>query len=278
MRKIILFMALLAASFAASAQCYIYEVTGSASVFRNGEWATAHKTMALSARDSVRTGEMSSVVVLDRKNGRLYAFQSREAETLEKLISTQKPKSRKLLGETVQSLFNILFTRNEKSMAAYHTVSGVTYRGEEEDMLIAAAIAADQPSSEDLTFRMLDFHSAKPLTEVRSGSLAVLEVTNRTDSPLYFNLIDIDPSGQMAPVLPFDEAHTMLHLFIPPHSVVRLKEYPVEFYGSGVDRLILVASEYVFNLQNVIRMIPSARASRSTKVHIQRSSIHIRPQ
>jgi hypothetical protein len=234
--------------------------------------------MALSARDSVRTGEYSSIAVLDRQNGRLYAFQSQEAETLEKLIVAQKPKSRKLLADTVQSLFNILFSRNEKSMTAYHTVSGVTYRGEEEELMIAAAIAADQPSSDRLTFRMLDFHSAKPLTEVRSGSLAVLEVTNRTDNPLYFNLIDIDPSGQMAPVLPFDEAQTMLHLFIPPHSVVRLKEYPVEFYGSGVDRLLLVASESAFNLQNVIQKIPSVQASRSAKVYIQRSSIHIRPQ
>ena len=276
MRKFILTAVFILTSIMAYAQCYVYEVTGEVFICHDGQWRNACRTMQVSADDHIRTGQFSSVVILDRGNGRLYAFQCVEATPLSDLISRNRPKTKRLLPEILQGLFNALFSSNDKSMSAYETVSGVVYRGEEEDRIIASAIAAGQPSSPLLSFRMLDRKSMQPLTEVHVGDEAVVEVTNHADFSVYFNIIDTDAAGNSAPVLPFDEHQTMLHLYAPPHSTVRLTAYPVGFYEPcGGDTLTLVASVHPFNLKNVINLLSSAEPSPSRDVFIQRSSINI---
>ncbi len=276
MRQFILTAVFILTSIMAYAQCYVYEVTGEAYVSHDGQWRNARRTMKVSPDDYLRTGQFSSVVILDRGNGRLYAFQCVEPTLLSDLMSQNRPKTKRLLPEILQGLFNALFSSNYKSMSAYETVSGVVYRGEEEDRLIASAIATGQPSSPLLSFRMLDRKSMQPLTEVHVGEEAVVEVTNHADFSVYFNIIDTDTDGKAAPVLPFDEHQTMLHLYAPPHSTVRLTGYPVGFYEPcGVDSLTLVASVHPFNLKNVIDLLHSADPSPSRDVFVQRNSINI---
>lgn len=276
MRKYILTALFILTSIMAYAQCYVYEVTGEAFISHDGKWRNASRTMQVSADDYLRTGQYSSIVILDRENGRLYAFQCVEPTSLSDLMSRHRPRTKRLLPEILQGLFNALFSNNDKSMSAYETVSGVVYRGEEEDRLVASAIAAAQPSSPLMSFRMLDRKSMRPLTEVHVGDEAVVEVTNHADFPVYFNIIDTDPAGNSAPVLPFDEHQTMLHLYVPPHSTVRLTGYPVGFYEPcGVDTLTLVACVHPFNLKNVINLLHSAEPSPSRDVLVQRNSINI---
>ena len=278
MKKLILFLAVALSAISAGAQNFIYEMTGEVTVWHDGKWMNAYKTMQLSPEDSIRTAEFSSVVVLDRTSDRIYSFQSVCPAALADLAASQKPKTRRLLAEVAQGLLNALFTRNDRSMSAYDGVSGVSYRGEDEDRMVAAALAAGQKSSASVSFRILDCRTMKPTDVVQVGEEAVVEVINHADTPLYFNIIDTDSSGNSAPVLPFDELQTMLHLYIPPMSVVGLEEYPIGFYEPcGVDRLTLVASVFPFDLQNVIDMIPSVRPSASPDVHLFRSSLRIVP-
>ena len=73
-----------------------------------------------------------------------------------------------------------------------------------------------------------------------------------------------------------DEHHTMTHLYIPANSVIRLKDYPVEFYEPlGVDTLVLVAYHKPFDIANVVRMLQSATPQNALDVYINSSTITI---
>ena len=276
MKRLVLYLVCLFLACSANAQYYVYQTTGEVSVQHEGIWRDAYVTQKLDPSDLVRTGDRSCLVVLDRKAEKVYSFQVVSPRSVDELVRAQSSKAKSLGSEVCQGIFDSMFGRNEKSMAAYKTVSGVTYRGEEAERAIAAALAAGQQSSKMVSFRLVDMDSDATLTKVKSGEMAVVEVTNHTDKPLYFNIIDIDSNGAMSPVMPFDEYQTMLHLFVPPHSVVRFSAYPVEFYEPlGRDQLILVAHSEPFNLANVLDLWPQMSPAKSDDVILHRSEVRV---
>ena len=277
MRRLTMILAALLMSLAAEAQYYVYESNGEALVRKNTGWTDAYKTMSVELSDSIRTAEYSSVVILDRTDSELYSFQSRQASTLENLIAGYKKSSKGLFREAIQGIYAAMFGKNEKSMDAYSKTSGVSYRDKDNDMIVAKALRAATSGTGDIYFRLLDRYTGEQLVEARVGQLAVVEITNNTGQELFFNIADFDSEGNVAPILPCDDQQNMLHLFLPPHSVVRLNEYPVEFYEPrGTDRLVLVAYPKPFNLMNVLQMLQLVKPAASKDVHLQFSSIKIK--
>ena len=168
-----------------------------------------------------------------------------------------------------------MFGKNEKSMEAYERSSGVTYRDEDDEKTIAQALVGTQRKDANISLRMLDLITGEPVEEAMMGQTAVAEVTNNTGKPLYFNIADFDSEGNVAPILPFDECQNMLHLYLPPYSVVRLYQFPIEFCEPrGVDRLVLVAYPKPFNLANVLNLMKTAAPSYSPDVYSK--TIHMR--
>lgn len=276
MKRFILILVCLICACSAQAQYYVYQVTGDVSICRDGVWEDAYVTRKLSGKDLVRTGDRSCVVILDRKNEKVYSFQSITPAPLEKLVNAQSPKSRKLTSEVCQGIYDVMFRQGQRSRSAYEMVSGATYRGEDADRVIASALAADQGSSEQVSFRLVAVDSDDTVYEAKAGQLAVVEVTNHADIPLYFNLIDIDSEGSVSVVMPFDEYQTMLHLYIPPRSVIRYAAYPIEFYEpAGVDNLVLAAYHEPFNLNNVLKLLPQSVPATSEEVFLSRAKVRI---
>lgn len=276
MKRLIVIIVGLILCVSIKAQYYVYEINGE--VFIKGtEWKSAYKTMQVQPSDLVRTNDYSSVVILDRNQNKLYSLQSSSPKSLKTLIQGQRSGGHSLLGEVAQALYNVLFKSNDKSMDAYQRTIGVTYRDEDDDMLIAQALKSSQSSHGNVSFRLINEYTGTAITSAKIGEIAVVEVTNNTSKGLYINIADSDSAGNIAPILPADENNTMTHLYMPAYSVVRLKNYPVEFYEPcGTDKLVLVAYHKPFNMMNVLQLMQTVPAIQSNDVYIYSSYITIR--
>ena len=275
MRKILIILTAIILCSNAKAQYYVYEINGQAFV-KGTNWNPAYKTMSVQLSDYIRTDKYSSIVILDRNSDRLYTFQSTTPETLNTLIHEQKSSSHSLLKEVSQALFSALFKTNNKSMEAYNNTSGVTYRNEDDDLHIAQALNASCSNSNKVTFRFIDPVTGQAVTQGKVGGLTIVEITNNTPSGLYINIADFDSEGNVAPIFPTDENNTMTHLYMPAYSVVRLENYPIEFYyPCGTDKMVLVGYEKPFNMMNVLQLMETAKPSTSSKVYTYSSSITI---
>lgn len=281
MRRLVTCLAAMLVCLAANAQYYVSAINGEAFVRKGSGWEPAVRTMSVAVSDSLRTSDYSCLVILDRGAGRLYSLQTSQATTLGELIEGQKKQSPSLVKEVVAGIWNAMFGKNEKSMEAYKRGSGVTYKNvvyrEDDEKTIAQALVGTQRKDDNISLRMLDFTTGEPVEETMVGQTAVAEVTNNTGRPLYFNIADFDSEGNVAPILPLDERQTMLHLFLPPYSVVRLYQFPIEFCEPrGVDRLVLVAYPKPFNLANVLRLMKTAAPSYSPDVYSKTIYMRIR--
>lgn len=275
MRKILIILTAIILCSNAKAQYYCYEINGEAFV-KGTSWNPAYKTMSVQLSDYIRTDKYSSIVILDRNSDRLYTFQSTTPETLNTLIHEQKSSSHSLLKEVSQALFSALFKTNNKSMEAYNNTSGVTYRNEDDDLHIAQALNASCSNSNKVTFRFIDPVTGQAVIQGKVGGLTIVEITNNTPSGLYINIADFDSEGNVAPIFPTDENNTMTHLYMPAYSVVRLENYPIEFYyPCGTDKMVLVGYEKPFNMMNVLQLMETAKPSTSSKVYTYSSSIII---
>lgn len=276
MRKLIFIIVATLLCANLSAQYYVYETTGDVFIKVDDAWKQAYKTMMVQPSNLIRTERYASVVILDRGNDKLYTFQSTTPETLESLIKGQKQSSNTLLKEVSQELYVAMFKGNDKSKDVSNYTSGVSYRDENIDSYIAQALAYSRSNTDAVSLCVVDEFNGEVLPYARIGVLGVVEITNNTSENLYVNVIDFDSEGNISPIFPMDEHHTMTHLYIPANSVIRLKDYPVEFYEPlGVDTLVLVAYHKPFDIANVVRMLQSATPQNASDVYINSSTITI---
>lgn len=276
MRKLIFIIVATLLCTNLSAQYYVYETTGDVFIKVDDAWKQAYKTMMVQSSNLIRTERYASVVILDRGNDKLYTFQSTTPETLESLIKGQKQSSNTLLKEVSQELYVAMFKGNDKSKDVSNYTSGVSYRDENVDSYIAQALACSRSNTDAVSLCVVDEFNGEVLPYARIGVLGVVEITNNTSENLYVNVIDFDSEGNISPIFPMDEHHTMTHLYIPANSVIRLKDYPVEFYEPlGVDTLVLVAYHKPFDIANVVRMLQSATPQNASDVYINSSTITI---
>ena len=255
------------------AQYYAYGINGEVQIMRNGNWQNVYSSMELQASDLVKTSEYGNLTILDRTNNKIYSIQATNAQPLEQLIQTTQRKTSRLSFEYIQGMFNKLFGREDASTESMRTIGGVTYRGEEEERNIAEALVNSAKSLYPVSFLLIDLQTMEAVEYVRNGGTYILQMNNMSDTPLYMNIIYTDEKGETSAMLPLDENQTMLHLYIPAFSNVRLTEFPLSFTPPGViNWLTLVASPMPFDLSSVIYYMQSselqqANISASTSSH-----------
>ena len=192
-----------------------------------------------------------------------------------RMVRMQKPKTKSLIGEVCQAIFDAIFVKKGSEASAYNNGSGVTYRSEDEDRKIAAAIASGQSSSRKVSFRFVDVNG-NALNKLRSGQIAYVEVVSRLDYPVFVNFIDFDSKGSVGPVFPLTEKEAQIRLLVPPQSVVRFEGLPVEFYEPlGNDQVIMVAGTQPFDVANVLKLLPTVEPVMSKDIALFRQTITI---
>ena len=237
----------------AFSQYYISSVNGNVQIMRNGKWQDAYVTMELQETDLVQTQNTGCLTVIDRANSKLYTFQSPQAISLNKLIANSQSKTKNFVYEYVEGVFNKLFGRVDEQQ---NTAVGVTYRDKTEEREIARAISHTQKSDYLVSFLLLDYQTLLPLESVQESQIFIVQLNNMSDTPLYMNIIDTDSNGTQTALFPPDEKQTMLHLYIPPFSTVRMNQFPIYLTPAGTtDKLTLVASPMAFDIETVITMM-----------------------
>ena len=160
------------------------------------------------------------------------------------------------------------------------TGGGVTYRGDAEEREIARALVHTCKSSYTVSFFLLDIHNMEPIDRIREDQPAIVQFNNMSDTPLYMNIIDTDADGIPNALFPLDERNTMLQLYIPALSSVRIQEYPLIFAPHGTsDRLTLVAYPYPFDMRNVIKLMAELEVQKAgssiPEIGVYKQTIHI---
>ena len=256
MKRIFLLIAILPISLMLAAQYYAYSCNGKVQVMRQGQWQEVFTGMELQETDLLQTEEYGKVVMIDRTNSKLYTIQSSEAKPIGTLISNLQQKTPKLFVEYVQGIFNKMLGVEEKQTDGFDTEGGVTYRGEDENRAVALGLLNQHRSQYPLSMLLLDNQTMQPVRNVREGQTVIVQVNNLSDTPLYINVIDIDSEGNKAAIFPADEHQTMLNLYIPALSNIRLYAYPIAFSpGNTIERLQLIAYPLPFDLPKVLKLI-----------------------
>ena len=273
-----LVLSLLVYSAFAAAQYYVYIVNGDAILQRKGQQLPLYTSTELFEEDIIQTSEYGNVVILDRYKNKTYSIQSSEPKPLRQLIVSSQSKSRSLAGEFIEGLYNKLFGKSDRDEAIYKTQGGVTYRGDPDDEIVAAALNAQGKSAYAISMTLLDLHTLQPVEQLRENQIVILQINNLSDTPLYVNVIDIDANNKATALFSTDEVEMIMNLYIPPLSNVRLSNYPITFAPAyTADRLILVAYPMPFDLAHVLSIRDSIPAQFKPLIGRYDTTITINP-
>ncbi len=180
-----------------------------------------------------------------------------------RISSAKAPKnlSKQYLSYMVKQLFS-KESKNLSHPSAYMQATATSYRATARDSFLLNRLASMaemtasvessliQPknllsSDLDVRFDLVSCETGEPINpEVDVFTNCYVRVTNRTEEPLYVNVLDIDERGNKYLVLPVDEAATCAHLLVPAGCTVAFKSEPFEFSeANSRETFLLVATE-----------------------------------
>lgn len=263
-RLLMLVTALLITTTISAADYLVYSVVGTAKIQEGS------KTVALNARKTLTTasklviGKESAVTVIDEVNSKMYSFTTEGTNTVSALLKAAKaPKnlSKQYLSYMVKQLFS-KESKNLSHPSSYMQATATSYRATSRDSFLLNRLASMaevtasvessliQPknllsSDLDVRFDLVSCETGEPINpEVDVFTNCYVRVTNRTEEPLYVNVLDIDERGNKYLVLPVDEAATCAHLLVPAGCTVAFKSEPFEFSeANSRETFLLVATE-----------------------------------
>ena len=186
---------------------------------------------------------------------------AKEKTAKEKAAKAPKNLSKQYLSYMVKQLFS-KESKNLSHPSAYMQATATSYRATARDSFLLNRLASMaemtasvessliQPknllsSDLDVRFDLVSCETGEPINpEVDVFTNCYVRVTNRTEEPLYVNVLDIDERGNKYLVLPVDEAATCAHLLVPAGCTVAFKSEPFEFSeANSRETFLLVATE-----------------------------------
>lgn len=248
MRRLKLISILLLVSCSAFAQkLWVYSINGIAEKKEGTAWIALQRTDKLSASDLIRTGETSSLTILDRLNNKLYSFQGKAPASVKFIIESQQ-KNPSLAKEFISYLWKSVNGKVPTEIKS----TGVVYRDGDNASLIAQNLTKYKV---DVT--LLSAETGDELGDVvKIGQRALFKITNHADVPLFVNVVDVDSAGNMAACIPIITLSILPLLMVPANSEVVLNSFPVEFSRPvGTDILIPIAWHEPFYVDSVIEKI-----------------------
>ncbi len=254
MRRTILMFLFLATITVHAADIYTYSVTGNVMYLHNGTWENLVKTTALEETDSLKMDKYSSVVLLDKENTP-FPIQFNGVYTVRQALKKCAPVKSNKIREILSGFAREIIVSKQVSMENYNIRQGAVFRSSTaSEVALASALYQDIQSAYDISFRLLYADTGEPVRRmVREDKQLILEIINRSKTPLFVNLIDSSSEG-VVPVLPMDSLGLMPHLLVPAFSTVRFDDNIMKFVmvGKGTDLLVLLADTEPFDVMKVI--------------------------
>ena len=257
---------------------YVYSITESAEYYHDGEWTPAYKTLALDAEDSLRMSEFASISLLPKGADTPYPVQFEGTLSVQEALEQSTPVKQSTIGETIKGLWHEIFQPGRVSMDYYNSQRGATNRGTASELAMSYAIGNTVISDYDISFALVDANTLQIMdSPVQEDTHLILQVSNKSHTPLYVNLLDISQDG-ISPVMPIDENGLMGHLLVPANATVRFSESQMQFslYGEGTDTIILLAAPAPFDLAEVINLTTHNQGTKATtKIGICKKQVAI---
>lgn len=255
MKRLLFSILFFSSSIAVMAQMYAYSMNGKVMLKRDTAWQEVFCTMELLETDSIITEKYGDIVILDRGEKKTYALQSPVPSTIGQLIASYGQKSPVLLVEYIEGLYNMLMGHGIPNSDIARTSGGVTYRGANEDLAIAATLVQYPDSSYyPIDFTLLDEFTMSPITSVYENRSVIAQINNHSDTPLFIDIIDQDEQSNRTALFSANTISPM-DLYIPAFSSVRLSNYPIMFAPADTrDQLRLVAYPLPFDLAHVLEL------------------------
>lgn len=269
MKNKLLFIALLLIiASGLQAQTYtVYSVIGTARIVEGKKSTPLLPRKVVNKDTRLQIGAESAVTLLDEKDNRMISISSEGIFPVSQLVNKVKGKSKDISKQYMSYLIKQLFSDGSQRMShpdSYMQVTATSYRSSTSDSLLLSCIAQaiheetgktteqllcspDNELQSDLnvSFELVSCDTGYSLeNQVKGNTGSYVRVHNRTDEPLYVNVLDIDENGDKYLVLPIDETATCAHLLVPPMSTVSFKSEPFIFpEKSSKESFILVATQ-----------------------------------
>ncbi len=220
---------------------WVYSVTGDAwKKDSSGEWVAIKRADTLSPSDIIRTGEESSLSILDKKSGALIPVQNKEGVRVESLFK------KKNIVSLAKDYVNYMFLALSGKVGDEQQAAGVVYRdhGDGHVLTDIAPVEISLVRSKD---------NVEVVGTVEERELYYFRVINLSANPLFVNVVCIDENGVAEEAIPLRSKEQALEILIPPGATVSLSSLPVMFSPVGSHNLLIpVASRTPFLLSDVL--------------------------
>ena len=257
---------------------FVYSIIDTVEFYHDGAWNPAYKTLALDTDDSLRLSEFASISLLPQGDDTPHPVQFKGTLSVQEALQQSTPVKQSIIGETFKGIWHEIYRPGNVSMDYYNAKRGATSRGTASEFAMAYAIENTVISDYDISFALVDANTLQIIeSSVPENTHLILQVNNKSNTPLYVNLLDISQDG-VSPVMPIDENGLMGHLLVPANATVRFSDLPMQFslYGEGTDTIILLASSAPFDLAEVMELATHNQGAKTTtKIGICKKQVAI---
>ena len=257
---------------------FVYSIIDTVEFYHDGAWNPAYKTLALDTDDSLRLSEFASISLLPQGDDTPHPVQFKGTLSVQEALQQSTPVKQSIIGETFKGIWHEIYRPGNVSMDYYNAKRGATNRGTASELAMAYAIENTVISDYDISFALVDANTLQIIeSSVPENTHLILQVNNKSNTPLYVNLLDISQDG-VSPVMPIDENGLMGHLLVPANATVRFSDLPMQFslYGEGTDTIILLASSAPFDIAEVMELATHNQGAKTTtKIGICKKQVAI---
>ena len=238
-------------SAAATKEYIVYSVAGKAFLVEGRQETELHANVRLKPNSMIKIENESAVTVLDEKNSKMFSFTKKGTNSVKSLVDLATNKGKNLPKLYVEYLVKELANSSKKKMVhpdSYMQVSATVFRSESNEKQFVNEVFDLFTKKDQGTLSAESMMVDKDLADKAGNSACYVRVRNRTMSPLYVNVLNIDRSGNKYLVLPMYEDLTCSNLFVPADCTVSFTNEPFIFpEGQSDETFVLFASEEPVN-------------------------------
>lgn len=253
--------------FAVNNNLYVvYSVIGNVYKINGNSISNLRPRMQVESSTMVMIPKGSAITIIDRTGGKMYSMAkigTSDVGSLIQSVVTPKSLSKQYLGYLIKQLFN-KDTEKLVHPNAYMQSTATSFRSETKDSLFLESVSNLIKSGADkniekmlcdqntilftgynVRFDIISCATDMPISGiVAEGESCYLRICNKSTTPLFCNVVNIDTLSKKSLLLPVDSAMTCANLLVPENGEVDFKSEPFIFSSAkSKEAFLLFATE-----------------------------------
>ena len=244
----------------------IYSVIGNVYKINGNSKSNLRPRMQVESSTVIMIPKGCAISIIDRVGGKMYSIAkigTSDVGSLIQSVITPKSLSKQYMGYLIKQLFN-QDTEKLVHPNAYMQSTATSFRSETKDSLFLESVCNLIKLREDknveqmlcdqnailftgynVKFDIISCATDMPIsTTVAEGESCYLRICNKSTTPLFCNVVNIDSLSKKSLLLPIDSAVTCANLLVPENGEVDFKSEPFIFSSSkSKEAFLLFATE-----------------------------------